>query len=97
MGKPTWLFARVVNGKLINRVAVCTTRLPTRASASLVKPQKKSLFKMMIKCHFKSSIHLRSLKVSLNLGEQYRRGEAEVRASIATWVFLWLICRTSFW
>lgn len=97
MGKPTCLFARVVNRKLINRVAVCTTCLPNRASASLVKPQKKSLFKMMIKCHFKSSIHLRLLKVSLNLGEQYRRGEAEVRASIATWVFLWLICQTSFW
>jgi len=63
--------ARIVDRKLINRVAVCTARLPNHASPSLVKPKKKYLFKMMMKCHFKSNIHLKSLKLSLNLGEQY--------------------------
>ena len=92
----TNLFVRIVNRKLINRVAVCTACLPNCASASLVKPKKKYLFKMMIKCHFKSGIHLKLLKLSLNLGEQYWRGKAEVRASVTTWVFLWLICQTSF-
>lgn len=29
--------------------------------------------------------HLKLLKVSLNLGQHYRRGEAEVRAGMATW------------
>lgn len=92
----TNLFVRIVNRKLINCVAVCAACLPNRASACLVKPKKKYLFKMMIKYHFKSSIHLKLLKLFLNLGEQTWRGEAEVRASMAMWVFLWLICQTSF-
>lgn len=81
--------------ELIICVAVCTTSLPNLAFASLVEPKKITLFKMVIKCNFKSSIHLKLHRLSLNLGKQYWR-EAGVSAGEAAWVFLWLICQTSF-
>lgn len=96
MHEKTTLFLRIVNRKLINHVAVCTACLLNHASASLVKTKEKYLFKVTIKSHFKSSIHLKLLKLSLNLGKSYWRGETEVTVSPATWVLLWLICQTSF-
>lgn len=76
----TNLFVRLVNRKLINRVSVCTVCLPNCASASLVKPRK------IIPTQGDDYVsHLKLLKLSLNLGQQYRRGEAEVRASVAAW------------